>query len=392
MKFIDRFKIFSCAIWAIPAVFLIRILEKLILIRLGTFRAERIGHFVLDGEEQRLRLKEQSYNTVDLFWMHDFVSNKQWSKMLKRSMPIYSFVRYIDLWNRFIPGGEKHQRPSTYTGSRDINGLFYKGYGNIPFLESENIKAKKWLYSKGWCDGEPFICLLVRDAAYLKNCGIHDNKKDWSYHNYRDSDIETYKKAIEWLSEQGIWVLRMGKIMREPISFSNPRVVDYAFCDEKSDLLDIWLFANCTGCISTSTGIDAVSQIYRKPILFVNSSFDFRTYTISTYAPKRLQWANNSSDLTFKECLDNSYGSMTEFTVNGIEVISLTDNEIFGLVQEFWLRINDKWVESSEGVLIQHKAFDTLKSKNNFKSLCGWIHPEFRIGNVWVNSYKDDFF
>ena len=75
---------------------------------------------------------------------------------------------------------------------------------------------------------------------------------------------------MEWLADEMVWVLRMGKLMHKPISSNHPRIIDYAFHPERSELLDIWLFANCTGCISTSTGIDSVSHMYGIPMLFVN--------------------------------------------------------------------------------------------------------------------------
>ena len=46
---------------------------------------------------------------------------------------------------------------------------------------------------------------------------------------------------MEWLADQGVWVLRMGKIMERPIPTEHPRIVDYAFEPNKSDFLDIWL-------------------------------------------------------------------------------------------------------------------------------------------------------
>jgi putative glycosyltransferase (TIGR04372 family) len=76
--------------------------------------------------------------------------------------------------------------------------------------------------------------------------------------------------AGEHLAEQGIWVLRMGKIAEEPIPSQHPKTIDYAFYSEKNDLLDIWLFANCYFCISTGSGPDAISNVYQRPMVKVN--------------------------------------------------------------------------------------------------------------------------
>ena len=37
----------------------------------------------------------------------------------------------------------------------------------MKFLSSEEEQAKVWLRSKGWEDGQKFVCILVRDDAYL---------------------------------------------------------------------------------------------------------------------------------------------------------------------------------------------------------------------------------
>ena len=134
-------------------------------------------------------------------------------------------------------------------GSRDKHGLLSKTSKQMSFLQEEENEAKAWLRNHGWKDGMPFVCLLVRDSAYLIRDPIHKWTKEHSYyHTYRDSDILTYVQAAEYLAEQGIWVLRMGKIPEEPIPIQHPKIIDYAFHPENNDLLDVWLFANCDFC------------------------------------------------------------------------------------------------------------------------------------------------
>lgn len=74
-----------------------------------------------------------------------------------------------------------------------------------------------------------------------------------------------------WLLNKGYFVIRMGSKMLSPMLFTDKNLVDYPFCNEKSDFLDVWLFANCTYAISTATGPDLVAAVYNKPILFINA-------------------------------------------------------------------------------------------------------------------------
>ena len=86
--------------WALPLVFIIRALKSWKLIRLGSIRAQRIGHFVADACEQKARLKTQQSNVIDLFWIPKRTSNAQWRAMICRELPIARYVKYVDFWNR----------------------------------------------------------------------------------------------------------------------------------------------------------------------------------------------------------------------------------------------------------------------------------------------------
>ena len=61
---------------------------------------------------------------------------------------------------------------------------------------------------------------------------------------------------MNWLTEQGLWVARMGKVMKSPLIIKNNKVIDFPFEKNTSDLRDLWLFASCNGCIRTGAGLD----------------------------------------------------------------------------------------------------------------------------------------
>ncbi len=379
-------------IWAIPFVLLIRALRPIVLIRLGTLFSARIGHFASDGAEQVARLQQQPPNTVDWFWL-GATSNSQWERMIRRNLPVHSWVKYLDWWNRALPGGSAHERPSSYTGSRDVEGLYEHHDVKIPFLPVETDEALAWLRSKGWSHGEPFVCLLVRDAAYLANDPLQGDGtmaayERWSYHDYRDSDIDTYLPAIQWLAEQGVWVIRMGKLMAKPLPTGMDYVIDYAFDPGKSDLLDIWLFANCTGCVSTSSGPDGVSALYDRPMLNINAlplGF-FLSWGRSIWVPKRLKWAATGRDLSVREYLVNSWMMATEYKAEGISIVDLSSEEITTAVQEFWQRCAETWQGELEDKMRQDEFWDICMAWPEYSRYHGWRHPESRAGAAWLRS------
>ena len=176
-------------VWAIPIIIVIRIIRPFLLIRFGTFISNRIGHFVGDSAHQFVK---QDTNIIELFWLDNSTCNKQWSKMVKRNLSVYWWVKYVDIWNKYLPGGDIHSRPLSVNSSRDLHGLLDKHQGEMfKFTPMEEKKAKEWLEKQGWRDGDSFVCLLVRDSEYLDS-EQKLSEYDWGYHSYRNSDIGTY--------------------------------------------------------------------------------------------------------------------------------------------------------------------------------------------------------
>jgi putative glycosyltransferase (TIGR04372 family) len=368
-------------------------------VRLGTIRSDRIGHFATDACEQKVRVElNKGKRQLDWFWLPTGSSNSQWEKMIRRELPVHDWIKYVDLWNRYLPGGRDHSRPSTYSLSRDVQGICSGGRGGFSFAENEERAAKDWMTKLGWKEGEPFVCALVRDAAYLsqrKDGGsVNLNPNRWKYHDYRDSNIETFQTSLEWLADQGVWIFRMGKIMEKRLNSQHRQIIDYAFLENKSDLLDIWLFANCEFCVSTGTGIDAVSMVYGRPNLYLNAMplGDLHSFHESTWVPKHLTWQDCGRRLTLKEYLESYFGSSEKFEKAGIEITNLTEHEISDFVKEFYLRYIGTWVDSPEDLELQRQFWATLEEWPDYSRYHGWRHPESRTSTIWLRSQASHFF
>ena len=373
-------------VWAIPCVFIIRLLRPIILIRIGTLFSGRIGHFAKDAGIQWIENKTNG-NDINIYWLDKDTCNKQWEKMVRRNFFVHAWVEYVHVWNKYIYGGEKHYRPSSITGSRDIKGLLESNnFGMLKFLEDEEKEAKEWLINKGWNDGEPFVCIQVRDTAYLGSEEFHLNY-DWDYHDYRNSNISTYILAIKWLLEQGVFVLRMGKKVNKKTPFNHPKFVDYPFCSDKSDLLDIWLFANCNLCISTGSGPDAISDIYRRPVVFLNylPLVDMFSWSFSINHPKNLVWKDTGKALTLDDYLNYAFYFTEEYINSNIEIIDLTQEEILDVVIECWSYIQGDRVDSKNDIDMQKIFWNKIVSNKNSKDYHGYIHKKSRISTVFLD-------
>ena len=107
---------------------------------------------------------------------------------------------------------------------------------------------------------------MCRDSSYLNS--IYGSK--FTSHDYRNNNINNFLLAAEELTKLGYFVFRMGSIASEQIKTSNKKIIDYPFSKIKSDFLDVFISANCQFCISTGLGLDAIPNIFRKPIVYVN--------------------------------------------------------------------------------------------------------------------------
>lgn len=378
--------------WAIPVVIIIRCFKPWRIIRFGNISSDRIGHFAAEAGQQFAMRQLQSKKFLDLYWIDRPTCNDFWEEMVCRNFFVFPWVAPLNRWNQILSGGVIHHNPSTTTNGRDINGWLEKTQARLQFLPEENARAKSWLRKIGWREDEPFICLLVRDSAYLKADPLH-NRRDWNYHNYRDSDIDTYLPAANWLGNQGAWIFRMGKTMAKPIDSIHPKVIDYAFHRDRSDFLDIWLFAHCSLCISTGTGPDYISDIYRRPLLILNYlPFSLLvSWSNAVHLPKNLVWEENGLSLTFREHLENSYAHTEQYENAGIRYIDLTHEQILEAVKERWQRNQGTWVDTEEDLKRHNRFWEILKSDPNYHKYHGWIHPEARASTTWLRSMGDDF-
>ncbi len=385
--------------WALPVLVVIRLVRPLVLIRFTTLNSSRIGHFTMDSCYYLATLPKSTHlhRTFHWFALHSFSCNQQWFKMISRKLYIRSWVKYFCVLNQKMPGGAAHVIPPL-VGSRPFDGMFQKDVPRFEFLPEENKWATQWLEKRGWKLGEPFICLLIRDPAYLQRqphfIKFGYKSEHWDYHNYRDTDSDTYSRAVEYLVSKGFWVVRMGQFAEKPLKTAGLRVIDYPFVNDQNDLMDIWLTLNCKLFISNSSGLDILLDAYNKaPSLIVNGLplWQHNSWHDANWYPKNLRWKHSKAFLTLEEHLQHGYMSSPDYAAAGIDVVDLTPEELLLAVTEQIERMTGSWIEGSGEKERQDNFWRLLKELKHFHLYHGWIHPNARVCANFLKQIERNF-
>ena len=91
-------------IWAIPIVLLTRLIYPFIKIKYCKIWAKRIGHFT----SHTILSYNQSIldKSINIYWIQGPNCNVFWEEVVRRNLKIFQLVKYLEMWNKILPGGE----------------------------------------------------------------------------------------------------------------------------------------------------------------------------------------------------------------------------------------------------------------------------------------------
>jgi len=374
---IDMIENFLFFPFAAILVLCIRSIRSVILIRLQPMIYYRIGHYAANTElylcekKEGINVPQQRY--FDVWIQESDECNQQLKKMWKRIILIFSgkLPALILHLNLKIPGHEKFTIGTNTNHDRDVHNLLDKYPPSLEFTPEEEEEGRKGLEILGIPYGSKFICLTVRDSAYLKDQSTKANLKvDWSYHDYRDGNIQNYIPMMKEMIKKGYRVIRMGAVVNDPVNYSDPCLIDYATSGKRSDFMDIYLGAKCEFCVSTGTGFDAVPFIFRRPVVYVNH---VPLGVIATFSDKfisstKYHWLKKEQRyMTFGEIFKSGaayFFTSREFQELGIELHECGQDEITQIVLEMEAKVSGNISYTEEDNVLQ-AAFWNLFDKRN---------------------------
>lgn len=312
---------------ALLCVLVLRLLKGRV--RIGVLWTQRIGHLAGNVEiylcERDAGIRPRSF---DIWCAPGTPCSKQLLKMWSRVLHIdyTGFAQMVFKLNRLFNGHERTEIPAGNI-DRDVNNLLERYAPHLSFTTEEEARGEAELRRMGIPKGAKWVCLIVRDNAYLPQL---------TYHSYRDSDIDAYISAVLALAARGYYVVRMGAKVAERLRVKHPRVID--FSAQYEDFMSVYLGAHCAFCVSNGCGFDAIPVIFRRPICYVNY---VPIEYLQTYNPGSIAiWKHHMKDgkrMTPAEIYASGAGQFMqtgEYQDAGITLVDNTPEEIKTVVVE----------------------------------------------------------
>lgn len=225
--------------------------------KLFVIYTSRIGHLAMNTE---LFLRRVSLGMLNGALVRltdhvtgDFVANHQLYEMIRRKHPVFEMTQ--DTYLKLLKEGHE-DGGVLYSGSNE-----FPEFNEIPpqleFTSEEHAQGNKILDELG-IQGRKYVCIHNRTSDYLAQAFPSVN---FRYHDYRDCSIRNYMMAAEWLTTQGIYVVRMGQLASDPMVTDNPMIIDYTN-DRRTDFGDIYLPAHCDFFLGNTAGIWLIATIF----------------------------------------------------------------------------------------------------------------------------------
>jgi putative glycosyltransferase (TIGR04372 family) len=356
------------------------ILNFLFKIKVSTIAEDRIGYLAAacDLYLRKINLKNKKEivlifidNPCNLTLLNLLKKNMNFinSSLIKRLVNISKSQLIIS--NIFVNIEEDLYAYSEYNKSKST----------ILLSEYQKIDGYNQISKWGISENDWWVCFHGRDENYLN---IKYPNKNFSYHSYRNFDINTMSKGINEVISRGGYAIVMGDKESNQLARRHKKIIHYNKL-YRTDFLDIFLCSNAKFFVGNSSGLKAVSQSFNVPICVANQiGFNFLIQNNnSLIIYKKLFSTKKNKILTFSEMdkmglFDKSKGKKAYFSKfyedNKLIPIENSKDEIKGLISDmFDLIDNNQNFDLSTSEEFKNKFFRGYSKI----SMAGNIAPSF---------------
>lgn len=371
-------------IYLIPAVVL-----RIFNFRVPIFSHWRIGHLMSDPDsylkEERLGLRPK--HRVIMLAPRQQVVNQAFIGYLRQYFIVVTSPMIVRLlrplsWHPLTRFDTSRYSKTTYetVDYLKIQALWVNRPPLFKINPEDSCRGQKALEKIGVPSGTWFVCVHSREGGY--------NPADEHVHSYRNSRIEDYLMAIEYIISRGGMCIRMGDPTMRPAPIMEG-LVDYANHPIRCDWLDLYIAANCRFFLGSSSGAFVMSPVFGVPVACANMvplSAVFPWSKKDIGIPKLYKEASSGRLLSFKEILDSSgtgYWASAEFMAAGIELVNNSPEEIRDLaIEQFERSATPNFVYDEADEALQIRFRELFRPEH-----CAYGSTS-RIGRAFLKRYQ----
>ncbi len=372
----------------LPLFVLLKIISTFIEIRIREIPTKRIGHLTGENLNYLFQKKKETKFFLDLFFPETQICNNYLFYLFKKKMKI--FPRFLlapvlnldnKIFKKFKITSNFNSFPKNYFLSRDIDNNLEKFQDDIKISDEDLYKGKKILKKEfGIKDDDKIVCIILRDNAYLKKI----SNLNYSYHNYRNVNLDAFLETVKTLIKKNYYVFRMGNVVEKNFPFKHKRFIDYPFSKINCSFMDIFLANRCEFTISSGTGWHEVPLMFNKPLILVATSLA----TSSSYKSNNILLTKNFYNkegklLNLKEIFDYRipyFLSDADFEKNEITYEDPSESDILDTTIQMLKYLNSDFNFSEEDLYFQKK----------FASLFNYEEKDHQ-GNLFHKAVKSHY-
>jgi putative glycosyltransferase (TIGR04372 family) len=236
----------------------------------------------------------------------------------------------------------------------ELAGKTYKRWhqeGRGPLLQlppEVEARGRSALRDAGLPHDAWFVALHVREGRWDgRHAGLH---------GILNADISTYLPAIDEITRDGGWVVRMGDPGMGPMP-QVPNLIDYCHSNLRADWMDVFIAARCRFMLGTSSGPAYIPALYGVPSVLTNwwPPAQRPWHASDIFVPKLLRRSADARYLTLSETLHEpfSYCHSRRYLADhcGVHVEDNDAETIRAAVEEMLTRLDGNEGEDAEAEL-----------------------------------------
>ena len=251
----------------------------------------------------------------------------------------------------------------------------------VHLSQKDQLEAARQAANVGIFEGTKIVTLHVREAGFRSRPGRPEDRSM----STRNARIESYDKAIDFLLEQGYFIVRIGDSTMTPLNRNG--VLDLAKSDKRTELLELYCLMKSDFLLGCESGLLGVSYLINLPFLSVNATDPVSSYPIrhdGLYILKRVMDRKSENVLSLADMLKEDY-LFNLRNLDRYEYIDNTSEEILEVTKEMVERLKAKPQPNRAQLEYKELISATVEDlKQRWDYIKKWGSEDGFLGDGWI--------